>query len=191
MPASLLSVLKGIGLDMGETIVLGILLKDGPLPARLIAKMAHMKRATTYDTLKALIQKGLVNEVRDAAVLHFQAVDPELLPNYLARKKADLEKKETELRRVLQALRDMKDAANRLPVIETFEGKVLVTQPGALKLSDVLPQSELKNSDISVQGHEVILSKENGEIAIVIHDASIAETIRTAISNIPNKGESI
>lgn len=175
---------------MSETIVLGILLKEGTLTAAKIAKSAHMKRPTTYDTLKELIQKGLVNEVRDNAVLQFQAIDADLLPNYVARKRKDLEKREEELRQILSELREMRLKGRRLPTVHIVEGPMeAFVGTEVRKMSTFLPEVSSGGVDIAIQKDEVVFTKdsETNPVTVSIEDAAIAHTMRKIFSYIEKR----
>jgi len=128
MPASLIKSLRGIGLSISESVVLGILLKGGPMFASRIAKEAHLNRTTTYGVLKELVEKGLVSKVKARSATNYQALSPELLPDYIAKRREDLLEKEKELRAAIPQLLLLRSKAHVLPKVQFFEGEEGVKQ---------------------------------------------------------------
>lgn len=128
MPASLIKSLRGIGLSISESVVLGILLKGGPMFASRIAKDARLNRTTTYGVLKELVEKGLVSKVRAQSATNYQAISPELLPDYIAKRREDLVEKEKELRAAIPQLLLLRSKAHVLPKVQFFEGEEGVKQ---------------------------------------------------------------
>jgi sugar-specific transcriptional regulator TrmB len=122
MPAALLSSIKSIGLSIGETVVLGVLLRGGAMYASKIAKEARLNRTTTYGVLNELIEKGLVSKVKARNATQFQSIAPELLPDYIARKREELREREKELRDAIPQILLMRNKANVLPKVQFFEG---------------------------------------------------------------------
>jgi len=78
--------LKQIGLGHNESKVYLMLLKLGPSMAGRVAKEANIDRSACYDSLKALIKKGLVSYAIEANRKKFAAADPNKLKDYLKEK---------------------------------------------------------------------------------------------------------
>ena len=78
--------LKKIGLGHNESKIYLTLIKLGPSMAGKIAKESNIDRSACYDSLKALLKKGLVNYVIEANRKKFAASNPEKLKSYLTEK---------------------------------------------------------------------------------------------------------
>ncbi len=78
--------LKKIGLGHNESKIYLILIKLGPSMAGKIAKESNIDRSACYDSLKALLNKGLVKYVLEANRKKFSANSPERLKSYLEEK---------------------------------------------------------------------------------------------------------
>jgi sugar-specific transcriptional regulator TrmB len=79
--------LKKIGLGHNESKIYLTLLKLGPSMAGKVAKESNIDRSACYDSLKALIKKGLVSYAIEANRKKFAAANPEKLNDYLDEKK--------------------------------------------------------------------------------------------------------
>lgn len=79
--------LKKVGLGHNESKIYLTLLKLGPSMAGKIAKESNIDRSACYDSLKALIKKGLVSYSIEANRRKFAAANPEKLNDYLNEKK--------------------------------------------------------------------------------------------------------
>lgn len=128
MPASLITSLRGIGLNINESVVLGVLLRGGSMYASRVGKEARLNRTTTYGILNELIEKGLVSKVKARSATQFQAISPELLPDYIAKRREDLKNREQELREAIPQLQLLRSKAHVLPKVQFFEGEEGVKQ---------------------------------------------------------------
>src|SRR6185436_5023927 len=63
-----------------------------------------------------------VSKVKARNATQFQSIPPELLPDYIARKREELRHKEQELRDALPQIILMRNKANVLPKVQFFEG---------------------------------------------------------------------
>lgn len=79
-------VLKKIGLGHNESKIYLTLLKLGPSMAGKIAKESNIDRSACYDSLKALLKKGLVSYVIESNRKKFAASPPEKISSYLKEK---------------------------------------------------------------------------------------------------------
>jgi len=122
MIAELHKILKGIGLDQKETAVLMILLEEGKLRARDIARLAKINRSTAYGILKDLMNRGLVSETKEKGVLMFQSIDPALLVNYIERLESGLAETKKEVKLILPQIKNLRDKKDIYPRIQFFEG---------------------------------------------------------------------
>jgi len=78
--------LKEIGLGHNESKIYLTLLKLGPSMAGRIAKESNIDRSACYDSLKALLKKGLVSYAIEANRKKFAAASPSRLKEYLKEK---------------------------------------------------------------------------------------------------------
>jgi sugar-specific transcriptional regulator TrmB len=80
--------LKQIGLGHNESKIYLTLIKLGSSMAGKIAKEANIDRSACYDSLKALIKKGLVSYAIEANRKKFAASNPSRLKEYLKEKES-------------------------------------------------------------------------------------------------------
>lgn len=78
--------LKQIGLAHNESKIYLILLKLGPSMAGKIAKESNIDRSACYDSLKALLKKGLISYVIEANRKTFSANSPQRLADFMKEK---------------------------------------------------------------------------------------------------------
>ncbi len=78
--------LKKIGLGHNESKIYLTLLKLGPCMAGKVAKESNIDRSACYDSLKALLKKGLVSYAIEANRKKYSAVNPDKLRAYLQEK---------------------------------------------------------------------------------------------------------
>jgi HTH-type transcriptional regulator, sugar sensing transcriptional regulator len=78
--------LKKIGLGHNESKIYLTLIKLGPSMAGRVAKEANIDRSACYDSLKALLKKGLVSYAIEANRKKFEAANPQKLKDYLSEK---------------------------------------------------------------------------------------------------------
>ena len=114
--------LKKIGLDKKEVAVFLILLEEGKLRVRDIAKAARINRTTAYGILKELINKGLVSSTQEKGVLMCQSIEPGLLINYIERLEANLAEQKKEIKDVLPQIKSLRKKKDIYPRIQFFEG---------------------------------------------------------------------
>ena len=81
--------LRSIGLTRNESIVYLALLRIGSSRAGRISKISGINRTTTYDTLKQLLERGLVSYVIKENRKWFQAATPKRLLEMLKEKEED------------------------------------------------------------------------------------------------------
>ena len=109
-------------MSISESVVLGVLLRRGPMYASKVAKETRLNRTTTYGVLNELLEKGLASKVRARSATQYQGIAPELLPDYIARKREELRVREQEIRDALPQIQLMRNKANVLPKVQFFEG---------------------------------------------------------------------
>ncbi len=106
--------LKGLNLSDKEINVYLSLLMLGQSSVNNIAKKANLNRVTTYDILKALLERGFVSYVIKSGVRYFEAVEPsKFLDN--------LKEKQEKIKAVLPELESIKSTLTKKPQIEMYE----------------------------------------------------------------------
>lgn len=88
----LIEQLEHLGLSHNETRIYLALLKLGSASAGKIAKESRVDRSATYDSLKRLLEKGVIGYSVVAGKKNFQAIDPKNLVNFLKEKEELAEK---------------------------------------------------------------------------------------------------
>jgi HTH-type transcriptional regulator, sugar sensing transcriptional regulator len=107
--------LKRIGLGHNESKIYLTLLKLGPSMAGRIAKESNIDRSASYDSLKALLKKGLISYSIEANRKKFAAANPEKLKSYL-------QEKEELVESVLGNLKDMYQNKEEKSQVNMFKG---------------------------------------------------------------------
>lgn len=116
-------VLENIGLTGNEAIIYLALLELGSTTAGPIIKKVGMHRATVYDNIDLLIDKGIVSFVIKANRKYFEAQDPDRLLEYLETKKVEIDAKQAELRDVLPKLHMIRKLAHVEQEANIYKGK--------------------------------------------------------------------
>jgi len=115
-------ILKKIGLSDKEIKVYLAGLKAGPLKASALTRKTGFSRPSTYDTLKSLSNKGLVNTTGKSYNLRFVMVEPAHLDDLLERKKRDLETLQKNLKKSLPEFESLYNPKGVIPKIRFYEG---------------------------------------------------------------------
>ncbi|MCK4808001.1 MAG: hypothetical protein KAS90_00100 [Candidatus Aenigmarchaeota archaeon] len=114
-PEKIRDILKRVGLNGNEAKVYITLLKTGSSKAGNISKNSQINRTTTYDALKHLLDKGLINYVVKENRKWFEANDPKRLLEYL-------KEKEEEVENILPALNKMQSMPKEKHDITLYYG---------------------------------------------------------------------
>ncbi len=109
-------VLEKLGLSSKEALVYKAVLELGAGGAQQIALKAGLPKSTTYDVLKKLSRKGLVNIYLKGKKKHFSAQDPEILRDKI-KQQADL------LDKFLPDLQAIYNVRAIKPKVRFYEGK--------------------------------------------------------------------
>ena len=112
---SIRETLKKIGLGHNESKIYLTLLKLGPSMAGKVAKESNIDRSASYDSLKALLKKGLVSYAIEANRKKFAASNPEKLKSYLREKEELVDS-------VLIGLKDMYKNTEEKSQVNMFKG---------------------------------------------------------------------
>lgn len=109
------ALLKELGLTDAEAIVYISLLESGKCGAGSIIRKAGFHRATTYQILRRLMEKGFVSSVVEEKAEHFSAASPKRLLDVLL-------EKENKLRKALPSLEALCAAGRENQEITVYSG---------------------------------------------------------------------
>lgn len=90
MSEKIQKTLERLGLSGNEIKVYLELNSQGSMKAGRIAKLTHLDRSSVYNSIKLLLEKGLVSFVMIGQVKYFQAVGPKRLLDYVKEQEEDL-----------------------------------------------------------------------------------------------------
>ena len=82
----LVESLVSAGLSESEARIYLALMRQGQMPAGLLAKKVGLHRRTVYDVLERLLDKGLVSKVTENNKQIFRSSDPQRLKDYFSEK---------------------------------------------------------------------------------------------------------
>ena len=120
--------LLDVGLSEKEIAVYLTALELGPQPVSVIARKSSLNRSTAYVVLNELMNRGLVSKFTKADVQHFAASKPEVLLDYLDRKKSDIERQARSIKDLLPELKSLTIPYSSKPRVRYFEGEEGVKQ---------------------------------------------------------------
>ena len=141
-----LSALKSLDLTDREIAIYLALLELGPASIRDLAAKADVNRGSTYETLKVLVKKGIVNYLPKGKRRIFQAEDPSRLLDLAEEKQQELEATLASLKTdIIPALRHLKPefATSNVRFYEGDEGVEYV-------LRDILSSTDKGDKSYSV-----------------------------------------
>jgi len=141
-----LGILKNLDLTDKEISIYYALLQMGPSSIRDIAAKADINRGTSYETLKGLAKKGIVNYLPKGKRRIFQAEDPSRLLALAEEKQQALEKTLEDLKtEIVPGLRHLKPefATSNVRFYEGDEGVEFV-------LKDILNSTDNGDKSYSV-----------------------------------------
>jgi HTH-type transcriptional regulator, sugar sensing transcriptional regulator len=113
---SIRETLKKVGLGHNESKIYLTLIKIGPSMAGKVAKDANIDRSACYDSLNALLKKGLVSYAIEANRKKFAAANPEKLKDYLSEKQELVEG-------ILPGLKEMFSEKEEKSQVHMYKGK--------------------------------------------------------------------
>lgn len=115
--------LEQLGLTKIEAKVYLALLKLGSTTTGPLVKKTELHRATVYDALKRLMEKGLINFIIKEKTKYFQAVDPEHFLDLIKEQKQRLEEKEKLSEDIVKKLQQIQEQAKIKESASIFQGK--------------------------------------------------------------------
>ena len=122
MKAKIRKILKELGLTEGETEVYLALLNLGLSTTGKIMKQADISNSKVYEVLDKLVKKGLASYVIQKNKRHYSATPAERLLDYLEEKKKGIEKNQSELRKFIPTLEQLRKE-KELPEATIYRGK--------------------------------------------------------------------
>lgn len=114
-------LLQEIDLTANEANIYLIALKYGTQPASILAKRAKINRATTYSSIKTLLEKGLLKQNKKMQATYFSAISPEALINFVEEKKENLDKKINLLKENIAEFKSLQGTAVSKPEVTFYE----------------------------------------------------------------------
>jgi len=118
-----ISFLKKIGFTDKTAHLYMALLQLGPSSVRLLAEYCGLNRGTTYDTLKWLQEKGVVNFYHENTKQHFVAENPVVLLKLIKEEISNLSILDKELSKALPELQALHNRGGARPVARYFARK--------------------------------------------------------------------
>lgn len=121
-PTEVSDALRDFGLSDVEVAVYQAALSLGSRPASVIAHKASLKRGHTYNVLRTLMDKGIVQEFVKNSVRHFTCSPPTSLLSILDLRQDELSRQKEQLRRVVPALEKIRNPISSEPKVRFFRG---------------------------------------------------------------------
>lgn len=115
--------LEQLGLTKIESRVYIALLKIGSTTTGPLVKATELHRATVYDVLKRLMEKGLVNYIIKEKTKYFEGAKPEHLMDLLKEEEEELKKKEDTIMHLVYKLNKIKELSKQKQNAHVFIGK--------------------------------------------------------------------
>ena len=128
------AMLELLGLTPKDLDVYTALLRLGTAPLRRTAEEAGYNRGTTYDSLKRLLEAGLVSYVDAKSHRYFTAEDPQKLHGLATRKEVAIQEAQLKIETAIPEFRALANTAKYRTAVRYYEGE------GGVKdiLTDVL-----------------------------------------------------
>lgn len=115
-------LLENIGLTRGEIKVYLTLLKIGETTTGKIIADAQISAGKVYQILDKLIKKGLVSYIIKEKTRYFNAASPKQIIELLHKKREDIKKTETEIKKILPSLLAIQKEKKRDHESKFFKG---------------------------------------------------------------------
>ena len=122
LPLAITSALTGFGLSGPELSVYIALLELGAQPASVLAKRSHLKRGHTYNMLRLLSEKGIVQSFERGHTTYYSGSSPSALLTLLDHQTDDITKKKQHLVQVIPDLERIRNPLSVQPKVRLFEG---------------------------------------------------------------------
>jgi predicted transcriptional regulator len=99
-----LSELRNIGLTSGEIRIYEALLDLGETTRTNLAKKSGISPSKIYDVANRLIEKGIISSVKKDGVIHFSAVNPNRIKDFLEKKEKEISEEKKIVEEILPML---------------------------------------------------------------------------------------
>lgn len=116
--------LEAVGLKPKDLKVYVTLLKLGTAPLRKVALECGLNRGTCYDTLRRLMEVGLVSYVDAKTHRFFTAEDPRKLTGVATRREVAVQEARLELQEAVPGLQELMGWSKHRPSVRYYEGDV-------------------------------------------------------------------
>lgn len=128
------TLLEKLGLTKTEAKIYVLLLQLGQVPATPIIKKSELHRATVYDVLERLIEKGLVSYVIKSGIRYYSTTEPERFEVILQDREKEIQEQQKTFQTIKSELKTLASISKEQYPVEVLVGK------GGLKtaLEDVL-----------------------------------------------------
>lgn len=130
------SVLQQLGLGVEQAEIYELLLSTGPLSAMEIGKRSQVQRTYVYSVTQAMIEMGILTQVKQSKTTLFVAQSPDTLLSLVARQKQEAEQAERSLEGVLPLLKNIYVGTQEKPVVTYYEGPEGVMRANILILEE-------------------------------------------------------
>lgn len=115
--------LERLGLTKIEARVYLGLLKLGSTKTGPLIKKTELHRATVYDVLKRLMEKGLVTFIVKEKTKYFQTANPEHFLDLISEQRQEIENKEKTTKELVKKLQHIQEQAKIKESASIFQGK--------------------------------------------------------------------
>jgi len=115
--------LQSFGLTATEAKVYLSLLRLGSTTTGPLIRKTELHRATVYDVLKRLMEKGLANYIIKGKTKHFEASSPERFLDMIADEKAKIEMRERHARQLADKLSKINEQSQKKEEAHIYVGK--------------------------------------------------------------------
>lgn len=120
-----IGLLKKLGFSEKSAKIYLALLRLGPSSVRKLAEISGLNRGTTYDALKWLQERGVVNYYKTDSKQHFVAENPDTLVRLVEREKGELDRAGRELDKIIPELKALHDKGGDNPIARYYSKKEL------------------------------------------------------------------
>lgn len=138
-----INFLKKLNFSDKEAQIYLALLNLGPSSVRKIAEYCDLNRGTTYDSLKSLQERGVVNFYDKDSKQHFVAENPATLSDLVKRQEKELNEVHRQLERVIPELQALYNAGGERPIARYYSKKDI-----PLILEDILQTCEQDSENL-------------------------------------------
>lgn len=118
-----INFLKKLNFTDKEAKIYLALLNLGPSSVRKIAENCDLNRGTTYDSLKSLQERGLINFYDQDSKQHFVAENPETLLDLVKKQEKDISEVGRQLGKVIPELQALYNAGGERPIARYYKKK--------------------------------------------------------------------